>query len=365
MNDSNYMEEAIRLAGRGEGFTSPNPLVGAVVVKDGQVVGRGWHEAAGKPHAEVMAIDDAGPRAEKATLYVTLEPCNHTGRTPPCTEKIIGAGIARVVMAVRDPNPNVTGGGFAFLKDRGVEVVEGVCREKAEKQLEWFFKFVRTKTPFVVLKCAMTLDGRIATRTGDSKWITGEAAREHVHRLRHAADAILVGSGTVKADNPRLTARVKNRPTRDPVRVILDSRLTVDENAIVFNQDSAAGTIIITGNGSDPVRKARFEEKGIMVIVADQDETGLIRLPDLMKRLGQMDITSLLIEGGGRVSGSALKAGIVDKICFFYAPKILGGDDGIPVCAGSGPDLMQDVISVREMTVRRIEADILVEGYLN
>ncbi|MEW6078589.1 MAG: bifunctional diaminohydroxyphosphoribosylaminopyrimidine deaminase/5-amino-6-(5-phosphoribosylamino)uracil reductase RibD [Thermodesulfobacteriota bacterium] len=365
MDDIRFMEEAIRLAEKAEGFTSPNPTVGAVVVKNGRIVGRGWHEAAGRPHAEVVALDEAGSLGEKADLYVTLEPCNHTGRTPPCTEKIIRAGIARVVFAVRDPNPNVTGGGRDFLKSRGIEVVEGVCREAAEKQIEWFLKFVRTKKPFVTLKCAMTLDGRVATRTGDSRWVTGEAARRYVHRLRHAADAIMVGAGTVKADNPRLTARLGDRPAKDPLRVILDSRLTVDENAAVFNVESTAATLVVTGPAVDGDKKERLEYKGVRVIPETLDGDGRIRLPDLMARLGALNITSLLIEGGGRVSGAALKAGIVDKICFFYAPKILGGDDGVPACSGTGPEWMKDVLKVSNMTVSQIGDDIMVEGYLN
>lgn len=365
MDDSGYMKEAIGLAEKAEGFTSPNPTVGAVVVKDGRIVGRGWHEAAGRPHAEVVAIDEAGPLAEKADLYVTLEPCNHTGRTPPCTEKILRAGIARVVFAVRDPNPNVTGGGHDFLRNRGLEVVEGVCRQAAEKQIEWFLKFVRTKKPFVTLKCAMTLDGRIATRTGDSRWVTGETARRYVHRLRHAADAIMVGSGTVKADNPRLTARLDGRPAKDPLRVILDSRLTVEESAALFHLESTAGTLMVTGPAVDGAKKDRLEKKGVRVIPEALDADGRIRLPDLMARLGAMNITSLLIEGGGRVAGSALRAGIVDKVCFFYAPKILGGDDGVPVCAGPGPEWMKDALPVKNMTVSRLGEDILVEGYLN
>lgn len=365
MDDKYFMEEALRLAEKGEGFTSPNPTVGAVVVKDGRIVGRGWHEAAGRPHAEVVAIDDAGPLARGSDLYVTLEPCNHTGRTPPCTEKIIQAGISRVVMAVRDPNPDVKGGGFEYLKGRGIVVIEGVCREAVEKQLEWFFKFVRTKTPFVVLKCAMTLDGRLATRTGDAKWITGEAARTHVHRMRHAADAILVGAGTVRADNPRLTARLDDRPTRDPIRLVLDGRLTVDEKAALFHLDSPAETIVVVGPAVEPEKRRRFEKPGVRILTAQLDEAGRIDLVDLMKRLGAMKITSLLIEGGGRVSGAALRAGIVDKICFFYAPKIMGGDDGVAVCSGPGPDLMKDVRQVKNMTVRHFDADLLVEGYLN
>ncbi len=364
MHDIEFMKQALELAENGEGFTSPNPIVGAVVVKEGRVVGRGWHAACGGPHAEVMALNEAGALAKGADLYVTLEPCNHTGRTPPCTEKICAAGIRRVVVARRDPNPEVTGGGLEYLQSRGLAVTEGVCATEAGKQLEWFEKYVRTRTPFVTLKCALTLDGRIATRTGDSRWVTGPTARNYVHRMRQAVDAIMVGLGTVRADNPRLTVRLEGRRTKNPVRIILDTRLSLSEEATVANPDATVKTIIVTGGKHAADKRRRLEEKGVQVLDAPVEDNR-IRLDALMTTLGEMEITSLLIEGGAQVSGSALAAGVVDKVCFFYAPRILGGDDGVPVCSGKGPDLMKEAIAVREITVTRFDQDILLEGYLS
>ncbi|OQX63153.1 MAG: riboflavin biosynthesis protein RibD [Desulfococcus sp. 4484_241] len=362
MDDSGYMAMALELARKGTGYTSPNPTVGAVVVKDGQVVGRGFHEAAGKPHAEVVAIEDAGPLARGAELYVTLEPCNHTGRTPPCTRKILGAGIARVVVATRDPNPGVTGGGIEFLRANGVEVTEGVCEREARKQIEWFIKYVTTGRPFVTVKCAMTLDGRIATRTGDSRWVSGEESRKFVHMMRHASDAIMVGVGTVNVDNPRLTARIDGMKTRDPVRIILDSALSVREDAAVFNPDSSAETVVVTTPGCDTEKRKRLSGKARIIEL--ETKNGMVPLDVLMERLGEMGVASLLVEGGARVIGSAFAERIVDKINFFYAPKILGGDDGVPVCSGRGPVLMKDAIRVNEVSVRRFGADVMIEGYV-
>ena len=250
MEDSYFMKMALALAEKGRGYTSPNPMVGAVVVKDGRVVGRGWHEKAGKPHAEVNAIDDAGIHAVGATIYVTLEPCNHTGRTPPCTQKIIQAGITRTVVAMNDPNPDVEGGGIDCLRQAGIQVTDGVCEAEARKLNESFIKFVRTKRPFVILKTASTLDGQIATRTGDSKWVTGEPARLFVHQIRHAVDAILVGIGTVLADDPSLTTRLPDRKGKDPTRIILDTRLSIPENARLLQLDSEADTIIVCGKSA-------------------------------------------------------------------------------------------------------------------
>ncbi len=363
MDDLDYMQEAIDLAARGEGFTSPNPVVGAVVVKDGEIVGRGWHEAAGQPHAEVIALEEAGERARKADLYVTLEPCNHTGRTPPCTRKILEAGIGRVVVAMADPNPDVTGGGIDYLKKKGLSVEVGLGQQAVARQLEWFVKYIRTKTPFVILKCAMTLDGRMATSSGDSRWVTGEASRAFVHQLRHAADAILVGSGTLRTDNPRLTSRLSGRPSRDPRRIVLDTTLSIDESAALLRLNSSAETMLVIGPEHDPDKRRRLEKAGVFFLEMEL-ENGYVNLAALMQRLGEMEITSLLIEGGARVAGSALTAGIVDKVCLFYAPKILGGDDGVPMCRGTGPRLMRDARPVTNVTVRQFDGDIMVEGYL-
>jgi diaminohydroxyphosphoribosylaminopyrimidine deaminase/5-amino-6-(5-phosphoribosylamino)uracil reductase len=365
--DEKYMKRALDLAVKGRGDTSPNPMVGAVIVKGDKIVGEGYHKAAGTAHAEVHAIEDARALAEQATLYVTLEPCNHTGRTPPCTQKILDAKINRVVVAMKDPNPHVKGDGIGYLKAHGVAVTSGVLQSEAEKINEVFVKYIRTRQPFVILKCATTLDGQIATRTGDAKWVTGKEARQYVHELRHAADAIMVGIGTVKKDNPSLTTRLENRSGKDPVRIILDTQLSIPKQAKILGLDSRADTIIITGDlSSSPDllgKKDRLEKQGTRVIQALVKENR-IDLKALVVLLGDMEITSLLIEGGGRVAASSFSAGIVDKLMFFYAPKILGGNDGVPVCNGSGPGLMKDCIHIRNVSVRRFGEDLLVEGYI-
>lgn len=364
MNDRHYMEIALELAARGKGCTSPNPMVGAVVVKNEQIVGKGWHEKVGSPHAEVNAIDDAGELAAGSTIYVTLEPCNHQGRTPPCTGKILSAGIKHVVMAMKDPNPNVSGGGADFLTQNGITVKSGILEADARRLNESFIKYSSTKQPFVLLKCAATLDGRIATRTGDSKWVTGESSRKYVHELRHEMDAIMVGVNTVKADNPSLTTRLDDKKGVDPIRIVLDSQLSIPENSKLLKIPSGSDTLIITGNSKVSSKRDAIEKSGVKVIDA-QLKDGRIDLDALMKQLGKMGITSLLIEGGAQVAASALQAKIVDKINFFYAPKILGGDDGVPMCSGTGPELMAASIPVRDMTVRQFDNDIMIEGYLS
>jgi diaminohydroxyphosphoribosylaminopyrimidine deaminase / 5-amino-6-(5-phosphoribosylamino)uracil reductase len=363
MDDLRFMQMALDAAARGRGFTSPNPMVGAVVVKDGAVVGEGYHQFAGGPHAEVYAIESAGGQARGATLYVNLEPCNHTGRTPPCTLKIVAAGIRRVVVGMQDPNPAVTGGGADFLKQRGVEVTLGVCEEAAEALNEVFIKYIRTRRPFVIAKCAATLDGRIATRTGDSKWVTGEAARACVHEMRHAVDAILVGVGTVAADDPRLTTRIADRKVKDPVRVILDTHGRIPSSARVLSHASGAETIVVAGPAACADVQRRIAGKGVRVIEAATRD-GRIDLAALMGQLGEMGITSILIEGGSRVLASAFRAGVVDKACFFFAPLISGGDDGVPICSGPGSDRMRDCIRLVRIRTRRFDDDVMIEGYV-
>ena len=255
-SDADFMRMALNLAREGWGYTSPNPMVGAVVVREGMVVGKGFHQMVGGPHAEVHALEEAGESAEGATLYVTLEPCNHLGRTPPCTRRVIESGIRRVVVAMEDPNPDVQGGGNAFLRARGIKVDVGILEDEARKLNEIFITYVTTRQPFVILKCAATLDGRIATRTGDSKWVSGEKSREFVHYLRHGLDGILVGSGTVLADDPSLTTRREGRKGVDPIRIILDTRLSIPENARILNLDSEAETILVTGETVSEKRKA-------------------------------------------------------------------------------------------------------------
>ena len=367
MNDTYYMKMALDLAVKGRGYTAPNPMVGAVLVKGNKVVGTGYHQAAGTAHAEVHAIEDAGSAAEDATLYVTLEPCNHTGRTPPCTEKILSARIKRVVVAMRDPNPDVKGGGIAYLSARGLEVASGIMQSEAEKINEAFSKYIRTKRPFVTVKCAATLDGQIATRTGDSKWVTGSEARQVVHELRHAADAIMVGIETVKKDDPRLTTRLENKQGKDPVRIVLDTHLSIPIQAKILHLNSPADTILITGDLSGAPeslkKKKHIEMKGGRVLQVPVKENR-IDLNALMRILGEQEITSLLIEGGGRVMASCFSAGIVDKLIFFYAPKILGGSDGVPICSGNGPDLMKEAVMIGDVRIQRFGEDLMVEGYV-
>ncbi|MBT8367087.1 MAG: bifunctional diaminohydroxyphosphoribosylaminopyrimidine deaminase/5-amino-6-(5-phosphoribosylamino)uracil reductase RibD [Deltaproteobacteria bacterium] len=363
MDDQHFMQMALDLAIKGKGFTSPNPMVGAVVVNENQVVGSGYHQKVGGPHAEVHAIDAAGDRAKGATLYVTLEPCNHTGRTPPCTHKIIEAGIRRVVIAELDPNRQVVGGGAEFLKQQGIQIASGIRQKQARKLNEIFVKYVRTGRPFVIAKCAATLDGRIATRTGDSRWVTGEKARRFVHRLRHAVDGIMVGINTVRADNPSLTSRLPDGQGQDPVRIILDTHLSISPDARLLHQTSAADTILVVGKAVATDKKTVFEKEGTRVIQSAL-KNGLIDLDALMSQLGAMEISSLLIEGGSRVLASAFGAGIVDKVLFFYGPKILGGDDGVPICSGPGAKLMSQSIAVGDINVQRFDDDIMIEGYI-
>jgi diaminohydroxyphosphoribosylaminopyrimidine deaminase/5-amino-6-(5-phosphoribosylamino)uracil reductase len=360
--DEDFMQMALDLARQGEGFTSPNPMVGAVVVRDGRVVGRGYHEKLGGPHAEVNAIEDAGEAAAGATLYVTLEPCNHAGRTPPCTHRILKAGLRRVVAAMEDPNPEVTGGGNRMLSESGIEVSVGVCEAAARRLNEVYLKYVRTRLPFVIVKSAATLDGRIATRTGDSRWVTGKEARGYVHRLRHAVDGILVGINTVIADDPSLTARLPEGGGRDPVRLILDTHLRIPPAAKVLRLTSASDTILVTGRGAAAERRSALERPGVRVLPMAEKE-GVIDLRSLMERLGGMGLCSVLIEGGSRVCGAALRARIADKVCFFYAPKILGGDDGTPICSGPSPERMRDAIALHHVRVRQFGADVMIEGY--
>ena len=364
MDDRHFMNMALDLAAKGQGFTSPNPMVGAVVVKDDQVVGRGYHKIAGGSHAEVNALEAAGEFAKGATLYVTLEPCNHTGRTPPCTRKILELGVARVVAAMKDPNPKVAGNGAEFLKQNGVQVTTGVCEAQAQQMNEAFVKYVRTGRPFVMAKCAATLDGRIATRTGDSRWVTGELARRYVHQLRHGTDAIMVGINTIRNDDPSLTTRLPGLQGSDPARVILDTHLTISPDARVLQQASAAPTILVAGLPVAGNKKRAFEKAGARVLEVAL-ENDLIDMNALMEQLGAMELTSLLIEGGSRVLASAFNRAVVDKVFFFYAPKILGGDDGVPICSGPGAELMGECIGIRDIAVHRLGDDVLIEGYVD
>jgi len=365
MNDEDYMKLALELAGKAKGRTSPNPMVGAVVVKDGKIVGQGYHREAGQPHAEVNALNKAGKEAEGATLYLNLEPCVHYGRTPPCTKRIIESGIKRVVMAIEDPNPLNSGRGAKELRETGIEVEVGPLADQAAKLNEVYIKYITTKRPFVILKSAMSLDGRIATRTGDSKWITSESSRAYVHQLRGELDAILVGIETILRDNPRLTVRTQDPgpriPVKNPIRIIVDSRARVPSDAKVL--DGEAPTLVAVTKYAPAEKLNELKRRGAGVLIVD-DKARRINLDKLMVELGRSEITSVLIEGGGQVNASALADGIVDKVLFFIAPKIIGGARAPGPVAGEGPAKLNQAIGLRNISLRRFGDDILVEGYI-
>jgi diaminohydroxyphosphoribosylaminopyrimidine deaminase/5-amino-6-(5-phosphoribosylamino)uracil reductase len=307
-----FMARALQLAELGRGKTSPNPLVGAVIVHNDRIVGEGYHRKAGTPHAEIHALRDAGEKANGAVMYVTLEPCCHHGRTPPCTKSIVEAGIAEVVVGMADPNPLVSGKGIKALKDAGIRVIEGVLEKDVRLQNESFIKYISTKCPFVTLKAAISLDGKVATRTGESRWITGEEARLWVHRMRAANDAIMVGIGTVLADDPLLTVRLDGE-YEQPLRVIVDSSLRIPETSMLVKTASEVPTVVAAVQGSySEAKRAQLERAGLEVWDLPAIK-GKVDLVTLMKELGKREITSLLLEGGSTLNASALEAGIIDK----------------------------------------------------
>lgn len=360
--DRTFMKMAMDLAVKARGRTSPNPMVGAVVVKGDIIVGRGYHAKAGTPHAEIHALNEAGEAARGATMYVTLEPCCHYGRTGPCTGAIIESGITRVVTAMADPNPLVSGEGIRVLESAGIEVICGVMEEEALELNEVFLKYITTLRPFVVAKAAVSIDGKIATRSGKSKWITGAAAREYGHQLRDWHDAILVGIGTVLADDPSLTTRLPGGRGRDPVRIILDSRASIPPNARVLTQQSEASTVIAATSGAPPEKVEALRRAGADVIFVNDGPK--VDLDELMSILGGRGITSVLIEGGARVHGSAFTAQIVDKVAWFIAPKIIGGQDAPGPVGGLGVEDLSEAAELERVKVNRLGPDLLVEGYL-
>lgn len=357
------MKRALVLARLGGGRTSPNPMVGAVIVKKGKVIAEGHHERAGGPHAEAVALEKAGGKAKGAELYVNLEPCCHTKkRTPPCVGAIIGAGIKKVVAAMTDPNPNVSGKGFEALERAGIEVVSGVLENEARALNEAYIKFIRTGKPFVILKSAMTLDGRIATRTCESKWITGPEARRLVHKLRFEVDAVLTAVGTVKADDPQLTCRLEEpepsgkKAVKNPIRVVIDPDMESPPASKIFK--TPPQTILVTRKAAPAWLEAL---PGVKLLQPDQRE---ISLPWLMEELGRMGITSVLIEGGSSLNARAIEQGVVDKVMLFYAPSIMGGRESVPAFGGKGAARLSDMAKVRSLSVKRIGKDILLTGYI-
>jgi riboflavin-specific deaminase-like protein len=438
--NATYMQLALKLAAKGAGWVSPNPMVGAVLVKDGQIVGRGYHRRLGAPHAEVEALRQAGEAAKGSDLYVTLEPCNHQGRTPPCTQAVLAAGVSRVIIATPDPNPQVAGGGRAFLESHGVTVAAGLLAAEARRLNEAWFKWVESGLPFVIAKAACSLDGKIATVQGESQWLTGEAARAYGHRLRHECDAILVGIDTVLADDPQLTTRLggkkkqfggagpgsktpalspkpplptpyvggtglqpapgEGRPSitvvqpppavlseaacgnsqssestrnpapstqnrgKDPIRVILDSRLRIPLSARLLHLDSPAPTWVACTAAAPRDKIKALQNLGAEVLVLPAAGGGRVALQPLLKALGRRQVQSLLVEGGAQVLGAFFEAQMVDKFYFFYAPLFLGGQGAPGVLGGPGIPRLQDAPRARNLTLRRLGPDIVLSGYL-
>jgi diaminohydroxyphosphoribosylaminopyrimidine deaminase / 5-amino-6-(5-phosphoribosylamino)uracil reductase len=346
---------ALRLAARGH--TSPNPMVGAVVVKGDVIVGRGYHPKAGEPHAEVFALREAGDKARGSTLYVTLEPCSHFGRTPPCADAVIQSGVSRVVAAMVDPNPKVAGSGLDKLTRAGIEVTVGVLEEQARKLNEAYVKVITTGMPFVTLKMAMTLDGKIATHAGDSKWISGEESRRLVHRMRSHADAVVVGAGTALTDDPLLTAR-SGKSSRQPARVIVDELARMSPDAQVFRAEGGQAIVATTSQAApDDLRK--LEAAGARIVIIEGKD-GLVDLPALFRELAGFGMINIILEGGGELNAGALRAGIVDKVVMFMAPKIIGGRHAKTPVEGAGSASMADALKLTDLRTRRCGEDIVV-----
>lgn len=358
MSDREFMQRALALALCGRGWVNPNPMVGAVVVKDGEIVGEGYHARLGAEHAEVAALNAAGEQARGATLYLTLEPCNHYGRTPPCTQRIIASGIQRVVAATPDVNPLTAGQGVQVLREAGIEVLMGVEEDAARRLNEVFFKYITLKRPFVALKMGLSLDGKSAASSGDSRWVTGESARAVVQELRATYAAVMVGIGTVLADDPRLNCRLPG--AAQPIRVVVDGWAQTPPTARMFSE--AGGPVwIATTEFAPPAKVAALKAAGAEVLTCRGDNQ--VDLDDLMVQLGQREVASILLEGGATLGGAALHANVVDKLLFFVAPKIVGGG-GHPAIGGPGVATMDQAVPLSRMTCRPVGDDILIEAYL-
>jgi diaminohydroxyphosphoribosylaminopyrimidine deaminase/5-amino-6-(5-phosphoribosylamino)uracil reductase len=364
MTEAEYMRRAIALAKRGLGTASPNPMVGAVVVKGGKVVGEGYHRRAGEAHAEIVALEKAGQRARGGTLILNLEPCCHTGKTPPCVNSIIKAGLRKVVVAMQDPNPVVNGRGIEMLKKGGIDVKVGLLEREASVLNEAFVTFVERKRPFFVVKGAMSLDGKIATRTGESKWISNEESREYANQLRAVMDGIMVGINTVILDNPLLLPRV-SKPKRYPVRIVLDSKLRIPPSCELVKTGSKFRTLVFTLPDSRQDKESRLTSLGIEVVRVAPGENGRLALSAVCKELWQREITSVLVEGGGELNSCFINEGLADKIVIFYAPKLIGGKSAPSLIGGKGIDFLKDACRIDITSVRRLKEDICMEGYVH
>jgi diaminohydroxyphosphoribosylaminopyrimidine deaminase/5-amino-6-(5-phosphoribosylamino)uracil reductase len=360
-DDERWMRLAIRVAARGRGTTAPNPSVGCVLVKEGRLIARGWTQPGGRPHAEAVALSAADGAAEGCTAYVSLEPCAHVGRTPPCAKALIAAGVARVVIAARDPDPRVDGNGARMLREAGIEVREGVCREAAERDLAGFLGRVRDGLPRVTLKLATSLDARIATREGESKWITGEASRRMVHGLRARHDAILTGVGTILADDPMLNCRLPGLAGRSPDRVVLDSRLRTPVSSALVTSARDIKTMIIATSAAPATSEHGLAERGVEVIHLPWDEAGRVAPREALKALGGRGTTSVFIESGSEIATSFLAADLVDELVWFRAPMLIGGD-GKPAVEGLGIDALRLAPGFRCVDARPVGEDV-VETY--
>ena len=361
--DTDFLEMAYGLAEKARGRTSPNPCVGAVLVKKGRILGTGFHEEAGKPHAEIIALAQAGRKARGATLYLTLEPCVHWGRTPPCIQSLIDAGLERVVISAVDPNPLVNGRGIAALKKAGIDVVSGLLEEKNAALNAAYAKYIVRKIPFVTLKAAMSLDGRIATATGDSKWISSPETREAMHLLRGENDAVLAGIGTVLRDDPRLTVRHALRPGKRVTRVVLDSRLRIPLDARILNRSTKDKVIIFTGLDA-PAKKRRDLEARSVVVIPVPGRAGRLNLGRVLKELGSREITALLVEGGRHVLSSFLDGGHADRLVLTVSPKLIGGAAAPVWLEGKGVRLIRDARPVRNVRCFAIGEDWIFQGDL-
>lgn len=357
--DSRFMRKALALASRGAGRVSPNPLVGCVIVKDGEIVGRGWHEGPGLPHAEIAALKDAGDKARDAVAYVTLEPCNHTGRTGPCVDALLDAGVQQVVYALADPNP-AAAGGAKRLREAGIETKSGVLETEARYQNRFWLCWLETNRPYVVAKFAASLDGKLATHTGDSQWITGPASRARAHELRRQVDAVIIGADTVIADDPSLTARPDKADPQYPLRVVLDSGGRTPPGAKVYDR-AGRGALLVASEKTPSARLDSYRKHGAEILALPAGENGRPDLDALLGSLGARGINGVMVEGGGVVLGSFFDAGLVDEVWAFIAPLVIGGRDA-PSVAGLGPARLADARRLAEPQTELLDGDILVRG---
>ncbi|MDD5155500.1 MAG: bifunctional diaminohydroxyphosphoribosylaminopyrimidine deaminase/5-amino-6-(5-phosphoribosylamino)uracil reductase RibD [Candidatus Omnitrophica bacterium] len=355
-----YMQSALDLALKAKGKTSPNPAVGAVVVKNGKIVGRGYHRRSGLAHAEVIALEEAGPRAQDATLYVTLEPCTHFGKTPPCVHKIIASGVKEVILGMVDPNPKNNGKGIETLKKNKIKVKVGFLEDKLRRLNEVFIKYITRRMPFVTVKVGQSLDGRIAARSGDSKWITSDRARAYAHKLRREFDAVMVGVNTILRDNPRLNVPALDR---NFVKIVVDSQLSTPQEANIFSKEASVIIVTLPAQPGQQTENRNILAKKAKILEV-KEKAGQVNLRDMLKKLAHEEISNILVEGGGTLIGSLFDEGLVDRVMFFISPKIIGGKDAISSVMGRGVNRVERAVKLKDVKLKRIGGDFMVEGYV-